>query len=46
MEDRIHEDYNAYYEKIERFRKTAFGDYWKAKMKNNKNEIRALKIID
>ena len=46
MEDRIHEDYNAYYEKMERFRKTVFGDYWKAKMKNNKNEIRALKIIN
>ena len=46
MEDRIHENYEKYYQKIEKVGKGGFGEVWKAELKSDKNEIRALKFID
>ena len=45
MEDRTKQDYNLYYEKLEKIGKGRFGDVFKAKLKKN-NELRAIKFID
>ena len=45
MEDRTKQDYNLYYEKLEKIGSGNFGDVFKAKLREN-NELRAIKIID
>ena len=45
-ENKVNEDYKKYYEKIEKIGKGGFGDVWKARLKSDKKEIRALKFID
>ena len=45
MEERTKENYNLYYEKLGKIGKGAFGDVYKAKLKEN-NEFRAMKFID